>query len=165
MKEFLTRLFAHVANPPTFKDCEPMENESECVKVEGTPFYVTSYSSKVKTIAGEVDAPHYSLAAETEDDWVVLFTSRYPAEVAKQAVVQYVEWRCNNTLDDMATDAMVADYEADKQALENAYGEGYDYFRGTANPSRDANPYPYGIDHYDRWVWGYNDAELTKPKP
>lgn len=162
--ELFTRLFAHVANPPTFKTLEPSEGETGCVSIVGTPFYVTSYSSKAG-IARNVMVNTYTLSAETEDDWVDLFTHRYLSEVVVKAVAEYVEWRCRNTLDDMATDAMAADYQADQRDLQNAYDEGRAYFDNTPADQRktwrEANPYPYGIAHYDRWTAGYLNAEAA----
>lgn len=159
--DLFVKLFAHVANPPTFKTEEDAREGTKTVVIEGTPLSVWSYSIKVAGIAGDHTVTMYNLAASTEDDYIDLYKDSDLRNVIVKAVGEYVEWRCRNTLDEMAWDAYAADLEEDRRMLQEAYDAGRAYFNATSPEKRTRadNPYPYGIEHYNRWMAGYLNAE------
>lgn len=144
--DLFVKLFAHVANPPTFKVIDPDVEGDRTVQVVGTPFYVTSNITKVKGITG-MGVRQYTLAAETEDDYVELFTHTHLPLVVTKAVAEYVEWRCRNTLDDMAWDAQAADYAEDQRMLHEAYDAGRAYFNATSPEKRTRADNPLSLRH------------------
>ena len=127
------------------------------------PFTISKNVTPVKGLRGPMEVASYILDVDTGDgDIMELHGGTDFATVATKLVGEYGEYMARSVLDMLATDAMAADWQADQQALRDAYNEGQAYYKATPPGERDvvkANPYPYGIAHYDEWVKGYNRAD------
>jgi hypothetical protein len=158
--ELFTRLFAQFNNPPPITTEDDPEGGTMLV-IGGSPFVITSYSHKVNTPLAERTVNRYTLAAMTEDDFFELHKDTDLVKIAVKAAGEYAEWRARNAHDALCWDNYAKDIEADRQALKDAHDAGKAYFNGTPAHQRDrsANPYPFGIQHYDEWRRGYNTAE------
>jgi len=159
--ELVKRLFAHFAKPPDIKPDKYSEGGC-CPAIIIGPFTISQALTVVKGLKGDHEVPSYTLdVSPGEGDVIDLHTSTNFAEVAVAAVREYAGWVAGNTLDDIALDNYAADLEAERQALRDAYNEGLEYWRQTpvGQRNREANPYPYGIAHYQEWVKGYNQGE------
>jgi hypothetical protein len=152
----LERFLSVFASPPAVKVDEPTG-----AYVIG-PFTVTKTVNKVTGLGGRTyEVPSYILDVDPGDGDPLDLASGSILAVGIALAESYARYLAKTVEDALVTDALAADYEAEKQALKDAHDEGYRYYQQTAPGDRtnQANPYPYGIAHYGEWLKGYNQAD------
>lgn len=77
-------------------------------------------------------------------------------EAVTKAVELLANYKASNVLTDIGYEGMAADFAAEQAAIEAAKREGIEGF--DAGLAKEANPYPYGIAHYDAWEKGWDFA-------
>ena len=126
------------------------------------PFTLSQNEVTVKGLRGDRKATSYSLDVDTGDgDVIDLYTDTDFNKVAVRMVGEYAQWRATTMLDTLADAALAESYQKDQEELKAAKAEGKAYWQATAPGARtkDANPYPYGIAHYQQWRAGYDEAD------
>jgi hypothetical protein len=159
--ELVKRLFAHFAPAPEVK-IDKYSEDGCCPAIIIGPFTISQSLTVVKGLKGDHEVPNYSLDVHVGDgDIIDLATATNFADVVVAAVENYAGWLARAELDRIADDAYAADLESERLALQAAFNEGLEYYRTTApgERSKDANPYPHGIEHYYKWASGYSQGE------
>jgi hypothetical protein len=126
------------------------------------PFTLSRNEVTVKGLRGDRQASSYTLDVDTGGgDVLDLFTDTDFRKVAVRMVGEYAQWRATVTLDMLADTAQAEAWQKDQEELKAARAEGKAYWLATAPGARtkDANPYPYGIAHYQQWGAGYDEAD------
>ncbi len=150
-----------------FGDRNPVEEVADGVfSMDGGKFVIDN----VEVTPVEVDRPGlkgvgkvvaYSVDVGYPPSGDVVELGIFPTieEAAVVVVKAMAEQRARMDLENMGYEFLAADYNAERAVLEAAEREGFEAF-GTHN--LEANPYPHGIEHYKRWVKGWQRAHGGK---
>ena len=130
------------------------------------PFTISQNSTTVQGLRKNLTVTSYILDVTGDSetgDVVELFVHTDFSVIAARLVGEYAACQASKMLTKMSEEAMAQDFEDDKKQLQEAMNEGYKYYKENAPTcNADSNPYPYGIDHYKKWLLGYHKAEAEQ---